>query len=99
MNPINPSTGKAAEMLAMQEKQRTDNRQPEKPGGSAVGDTKATQESGKPVALSESVESALKAADFDQSKVAAMKEAIQSGNYPLDASKVAENFLPLERLL
>lgn len=99
MNPINPGTGKSAELAAMQEQQRTEKRQSENPAADAVNQTAAAQPPEKPVALSESVESALKAADFDQDKVAAMKAAIQSGNYPLDASKVAENFLPLERLL
>jgi negative regulator of flagellin synthesis FlgM len=99
MNPINTGAGKSAELAAMQEQQRAETRQSEKPAADTVNQTSAALPPEKPVALSESVETALKAADFDQDKVAAMKAAIQSGNYPLDASKVAENFLPLERLL
>lgn len=99
MNPINPSAGKAAEMLALQDKQRTEKLPAETAESSSVAETATEQEPTKSLKLSANVEAALKEADFDQNKVAAMKEAIQSGNYPLDARKVAENFLPLERLL
>lgn len=99
MNPINPSAGKAAEMLALQDKQRTEKLPAETAESSSVAETAAEQEPTRSLKLSANVEVALKEADFDQNKVAAMKEAIQSGNYPLDARKVAENFLPLERLL
>jgi flagellar biosynthesis anti-sigma factor FlgM len=99
MNPINPSSGKAAEMLALQDKLRTENRPTEGAEPGSVAETQTEQVPAKSLELSASVETALKEADFDQNKVAAMKEAIRSGNYPLDARKVAENFLPLERLL
>jgi negative regulator of flagellin synthesis FlgM len=42
---------------------------------------------------------ALEDATFDAEKVANIKEAIENGNYPLDARKIAENFVALERLI
>jgi anti-sigma28 factor (negative regulator of flagellin synthesis) len=34
-----------------------------------------------------------------EAKVQEMRDAIQSGRFPLDAKKIAENFAELERLL
>jgi flagellar biosynthesis anti-sigma factor FlgM len=36
-------------------------------------------------------------AEFDSAKVARIKAAIQEGNYPIDAKKVAESFAALGR--
>lgn len=65
--------------------------------------------SGKPAAapagdelvLSEAAQQAFAArnTDFDASRVDAIKEAIRSGNFPLDARRIAENFVALERLI
>ncbi len=49
--------------------------------------------------LSEAAEGALAEAEFDAAKVARIKEAIQEGNYPLDAKRIAENFMSLERMI
>jgi negative regulator of flagellin synthesis FlgM len=38
-------------------------------------------------------------AEFDTAKVARIKEAIEQGNYPIDAKKVAESFASLERMI
>ena len=51
------------------------------------------------LALSESIGVAMKSAEFDVDKVNQITEAIRMGNYPLDAKKIAESFIPLERLL
>ena len=40
-----------------------------------------------------------KGSDFDQAAVESIKAAIQNGEYPLDDTKIAESFVPLERLL
>jgi len=36
---------------------------------------------------------------FDQGKVATIKQAIASGNYPLDAKRIAESFVALEKMI
>ena len=51
------------------------------------------------VTLDPSVAEALKGSDFDQAAVESIKAAIQNGEYPLDDKKIAESFVPLERLL
>ena len=51
------------------------------------------------VQLSEEVENAIQAAEFDAAKIEALRLAIMDGNYPLDAKRIAENMLNLERLI
>ena len=51
------------------------------------------------VELSESVASAIEDAKFDAAKVEALRLAIMEGSYPLDAKRIAENMLDLERLI
>ena len=51
------------------------------------------------VELSEAVKQAEEKAAFDEVKVRQLKQAIESGNYPLDSRKMAESFVELERLL
>ena len=65
-----------------------------------------TQKAEKPVqsnndelVLSEATEKAMANAEFDAAKVARIKEAIEQGNYPIDAKKVAESFASLERMI
>jgi negative regulator of flagellin synthesis FlgM len=36
---------------------------------------------------------------FDRAKVESIKDAIRSGNYPLDPRRIAENFVSLERMI
>ena len=54
---------------------------------------------GSDVLLDPNVVEALKGSDFDQAAVESIKAAIQNGEYPLDDKKIAESFIPLERLL
>ena len=54
---------------------------------------------GDQVELSESVERAIDDAKFDAAKVEALRLAIMEGNYPLDAKRIAENMLNLERMI
>ncbi len=51
------------------------------------------------VALSESVVRAIEDAKFDAVKVEALRLAIMEGNYPLDAKRIAENMVDLERMI
>lgn len=69
-------------------------------------DDLATQKTEKPVksnndelVLSEATEKAMANAEFDAAKVDRIKEAIEQGNYPIDAKKVAESFASLERMI
>ena len=62
----------------------------------------ADNASGTPVdqvELSESVARAIEDAKFDAAKVEALRLAIMAGNYPLDAKRIAENMLDLERMI
>lgn len=51
------------------------------------------------VELSESVVRAIEDAKFNAAKVEALRLAIMEGNYPLDAKRIAENMLDLERMI
>ena len=51
------------------------------------------------VELSESVVRTIEDAKFDAAKVEALRLAIMEGNYPLDAKRIAENMLDLERMI
>lgn len=51
------------------------------------------------IIFSEATESALANAEFNAAKVAKIKAAIEEGNYPIDARKVAESFASLERMI
>jgi len=51
------------------------------------------------VQLSGEVANAIETAEFDAAKVEALRLAIMDGNYPLDAKRIAENMLNLERLI
>lgn len=51
------------------------------------------------VSINSDIEKALASAGFDQEKIESIKSAIEQGNYPLDNRKIAESFIPLEKLL
>lgn len=51
------------------------------------------------VSINSDIEKALAGAGFDQEKIESIKSAIEQGNYPLDNRKIAESFIPLEKLL
>ena len=36
---------------------------------------------------------------FDRAKVESIKDAIRSGNYPLDPRRIAENFVAIEQMI
>lgn len=64
-----------------------------------AGDSQAPEAATSEVQLSEEVAHAIEAAEFDAAKVEALRLAIMDGNYPLDAKRIAENMLNLERLI
>jgi negative regulator of flagellin synthesis FlgM len=49
--------------------------------------------------LSEKFSTAMRSAEFDENKVKQISDAIRQGNYPLDARRIAESFVPLEKML
>ena len=64
-----------------------------------VESPKTTETNPSEVQLSDEVANAIEAAEFDAAKVEALRLAIMDGNYPLDAKRIAENMLNLERLI
>ena len=64
-----------------------------------VSDSQVHEAAPSEVQLSEEVATAIEAAEFDAAKVEALRLAIMDGNYPLDAKRIAENMLNLERLI
>ena len=65
----------------------------------SVGGSQPPEAEPSEVHLSEEVANAIEAAEFDAAKVEALRLAIMDGNYPLDAKRIAENMLNLERLI
>jgi negative regulator of flagellin synthesis FlgM len=51
------------------------------------------------VTLSNEIRAGEETAAFDDARVQEMRQAIESGNFPLDARRIAENFAELERLI
>ena len=51
------------------------------------------------VQLSELARKSLAQPQFDSNKVDAIKRAIQQGQYPIDARRIAEHFVALERMI
>jgi|TARA_A100001015_G_scaffold297874_1_gene379898 negative regulator of flagellin synthesis FlgM len=51
------------------------------------------------VQLSDEVANTIETSEFDAAKVEALRLAIMDGNYPLDARRIAENMLNLERMI
>ena len=76
--------------------EKTSTPAPESQSGEAVAATDAPRDQ---VELSESVVRAIEDAKFDAAKVEALRLAIMEGNYPLDAKRIAENMLDLERMI
>ena len=64
-----------------------------------IGSSQNPEPAPSEVHLSEEVAKAIEAAEFDAAKVEALRLAIMDGNYPLDAKRIAENMLNLERLI
>ena len=51
------------------------------------------------VELSGTLKAELAIAEYDAKKVADIRLALEEGNYPLDEKKIAESYIPLEKLL
>ena len=67
---------------------------------SQTSESAATEAPSSPqVQLSDSVARAIEDSKFDAAKVEALRLAIMEGNYPLDAKRIAESMLDLERMI
>ena len=51
------------------------------------------------VELSAKLKEEIAAVGFDNAKVDQIKHSIEQGDYPLDDKKIADSFIPLEKLL
>jgi negative regulator of flagellin synthesis FlgM len=49
--------------------------------------------------LSDVAKQAMSDSSFDQAKVDAIKQAIQNGQYPLNARRIAESFVAIEQMI
>ncbi len=81
------------------------NKGPSAPTARQASDSSATAATPAPqttasvdVQLSNEIRSS-ESATFDEAKVREMRQAIESGSFPLDSRRIAENFAELERLI
>ena len=69
-------------------------------GGSSAGISRTSEPSASvEVTLSNEILAGGETANFDEAKVQEMRKAIESGTFPLDARRIAENFAALEQLI
>lgn len=61
---------------------------------------KAAKSSGKDeVVLSDIAKRAMAEPAFDREKVESIKQAIKDGNYPMNARRIAESFVAIEKMI
>jgi len=60
---------------------------------------KAPSSSKDEVVLSNITQKAMAEPAFDRSKVEAIKQAIQDGNYPISSRRIAESFVAIEKMI
>ena len=100
-NPISSifSGSAALDKVALE---KTKRRALERPG---YGQPEATKASKPPVPsadtlqLSEVAKRAAAEPSFDREKVEAIKQALRDGNYPMNARRIAESFVAIEKLI
>lgn len=68
---------------------------------SAEGSAKSSASSpgADSVSLSNVTQKAMAEPDFDRAKVEAIKTALREGSYPINPSRIAENFVALEKMI
>ena len=66
-------------------------------------DTQAPRVAPRPgpdtLSLSNVAQKAMNEPEFDRVKVESIKKAIQDGQYPLDAKRIAESFVAIEKMI
>lgn len=99
INPLNRGTGGAVSTNSgkAQGASNTSTDDAKKPSSSGSEDTVSlSQGSQQVIELQQQLKSA---PEVDSAKVEAIKQEIARGNYPLDAEKIAENLINLEKSL
>lgn len=66
---------------------------------SLATNVKAPSSSKDEVVLSNITQKAMAEPAFDRSKVEAIKQAIQDGNYPISSRRIAESFVAIEKMI
>jgi negative regulator of flagellin synthesis FlgM len=92
-----PSADQRAKAIAAN--QGVDTPRPEKNNPPELASTSSARSADSTVELSADLKNEIAAVSFDSKKVDQIKQSIENGNYPLDDKKIAESFIPLEKLL
>jgi negative regulator of flagellin synthesis FlgM len=92
-----PSADQRAKAIAAN--QGVDTPRPEKNSPPELASTSSARSADSTVELSADLKNEIAAVSFDSKKVDQIKQSIENGNYPLDDKKIAESFIPLEKLL
>jgi negative regulator of flagellin synthesis FlgM len=82
--------------------EKTKRRALERPGDGlpeATKPTKAPAPNQDRLELSEIAKRAAAEPSFDREKVEAIKQALRDGNYPMNARRIAESFVAVEKLI
>lgn len=79
--------------------QGVDTPRPEKNSPPELASTSSARPADSTVELSADLKNEIAAVSFDSKKVDQIKQSLENGNYPLDDKKIAESFIPLEKLL
>ena len=95
-NTIPGENQRAAGVMAQQAVDPNNKQKSESPESIAPSTVKSQDSS---VELSAKLMNDIAAVNFDSKKVDQIKQSIEQGNYPLDNRKMAESFIPLEKLL
>ena len=95
-NTILGENQRTASVMAKQAVDPNSQQKVESPESTAPSTVKGQDSS---VELSVKLKNDIAAVNFDSKKVDQIKQSIEEGNYPLDNRKMAESFIPLEKLL
>jgi len=95
-NTIPGENQRAAGVMAQQAVDPNNKQKSESPESIAPSTVKSQDSS---VELSAKLKNDISTVNFDSKKVDQIKQSIEQGNYPLDNRKMAESFIPLEKLL
>ncbi|ETN93601.1 flagellar biosynthesis anti-sigma factor FlgM [Gammaproteobacteria bacterium MOLA455] len=87
----------AVEMNSSADKLKNNKSAPEATANSAAAAPRP--QANDEVILSKAAETAMTAGEFDEAKVAEIKQALAEGNYPLDERRIAESFVAIESML
>ena len=79
--------------------QGVDTSKPQRNSAPELASSSSVKSPDSTVELSADLKNEIAAVSFDTKKVDQIKQSIENGNYPLDDKKIAESFIPLEKLL